>query len=454
MLELPTQAYPPGGGTNGGLAWNGTAGNIINTASGTIDSYYHPDYTSATWDDDQNAGTPVVAWPDVYKRYATSVRRIDDCVGDIIKLLKDLNIDTNTLVVFTSDNGPSQDPTCRRPMSRISSTASRPHDGIKRDTWEGGIRVGALARWPGVIATNRTSNLACSASDWMPTFAEVAGLPTPARSDGVSLIPTFKNVGTQKTPLVYIEYYEGGNTPGYSEFAPAHRNRLRNQMQALFEGNYKGVRYDIQSATNDFEIYDMTVDSHETNNLALSPTFAGMQKFLKERVLQVRRPNSSAARPYDSAYVPASTNTLYTNGVLQFAAYEGSWPWVPELSSLTFVSTGKVVGIDLSVRTRDDNFGIAYSGYLAVPNDGDYVFYLSSDSGGSFRIHDATVVDDDFARYWYRSIRNYPPGCGPTSVPSLLSSRHGRPFAGFKIFGEWDCQTKCSFEFFLACRNR
>ena len=117
-----------------------------------------------------------------------------------------------------------------------------PHDGIKRDTWEGGIRVGAIARWPGVIRDD-ISATCLLASDWMPTFAEVAGLPTPARSDGVSLIPTFNNVGTQKTPLVYIEYYEGGNTPGYSEFAPAHRNRLRDQMQALFEGNYKGVRY-------------------------------------------------------------------------------------------------------------------------------------------------------------------------------------------------------------------
>lgn len=107
VLELPTQAYPVGGGTNGGLQWLGTPGQMINTASGAIDSWIHPDYASATYDDDGNTGTSEVAWPDVYKRYATSVRRIDDAVGDLKQLLQQLSIDTNTLVVFTSDNGPS-----------------------------------------------------------------------------------------------------------------------------------------------------------------------------------------------------------------------------------------------------------------------------------------------------------------------------------------------------------
>src|SRR5207302_441637 len=70
-LELPTQAYPAGGGLHGGLQWLGRPGEMINTASGTIDSWYHPDYASATWDHDNDPSTPEHAWPDVYKRYAT-----------------------------------------------------------------------------------------------------------------------------------------------------------------------------------------------------------------------------------------------------------------------------------------------------------------------------------------------------------------------------------------------
>ena len=107
VLELPTQAYPSGGGLNGGIRWTGEAGHMINTASGKIDSWIHPDYANATYDDDHNPSTPEAAWPDVYKRYATATRRIDDAAGDIMQLLKDLNIDNNTMIVFTSDNGPS-----------------------------------------------------------------------------------------------------------------------------------------------------------------------------------------------------------------------------------------------------------------------------------------------------------------------------------------------------------
>ena len=107
VLELPTQAYPEGGGLHGGIQWTGRPGNMINTASGKVDSWMHPDYANATYDDDGKKATPQIPWPDVYKRYATDTRRIDHAVGDILQLLKDLDIDDNTMVVFTSDNGPS-----------------------------------------------------------------------------------------------------------------------------------------------------------------------------------------------------------------------------------------------------------------------------------------------------------------------------------------------------------
>src|SRR5690606_5275104 len=109
VLELPTQAYPAGGGLNGGLQWLGTPGRMINTASGEPDSYLYPAYAQATYDDDRDPATPEVSWPDTYKRYASVNQRIDEQVGDILQLLRDLKIDEHTLVVFTSDNGPSQE---------------------------------------------------------------------------------------------------------------------------------------------------------------------------------------------------------------------------------------------------------------------------------------------------------------------------------------------------------
>src|SRR5699024_4986128 len=105
--ELPTQKYPAGGGLHGGIQWIGKTGHFINTASGKPDSYVNPDYANATYDDDNDPSTSEVAWPETYKRYATANRRIDYAVGDIVQLLKDLNMDSSTLIVYTSDNGPS-----------------------------------------------------------------------------------------------------------------------------------------------------------------------------------------------------------------------------------------------------------------------------------------------------------------------------------------------------------
>ncbi len=102
----------------------------------------------------------------------------------------------------------------------------------------------------------------------MTTFADVAGLPLPALSDGVSLVPALTGTGEQEPGTVYVEYLHGGKTPNYPDFDPSHRNRARKEMQAIFLEGYKGVRVDIQSHSDDFEIYDVETDLKEVNNLA------------------------------------------------------------------------------------------------------------------------------------------------------------------------------------------
>ncbi|HVV01402.1 MAG TPA: sulfatase-like hydrolase/transferase [Verrucomicrobiae bacterium] len=394
VIELPTQAYPKGGGLKGGLRWLGTPGHMINTASGVIDSYYYRDYVDATWDNDHNPSTAEVAWPDVYKRYASVVRRIDDCVGDLVTLLDQLNIATNTLVIFTSDNGPSRESYLPQAYEPTFFGGYGPFDGIKRDDWEGGIRVGAIARWTGRIPAGRTSALPCSGYDWMATFAELAGVPAPARTDGVSLVPALTGEGKQRPPTVYVEYFHGGKTPDYQQFAPAHRNRVRKQMQSLRIGDYQGVRYNIKAPDAPFEIYDVVKDPQETKNLAARPEFTSLQKQMQARVLELRRPDPGAHRPYDSKPIPASP--AEPGGEVGYAVFQGTWPWVPDFASMTPLRSGKTKTLDLSVRPRDDNFGIAFNGSVTVPADGEYTFYLKSDSGALLRLHDATVIDDDF----------------------------------------------------------
>src|SRR5205823_1757840 len=100
--------------------------------------------------------------------------------------------------------------------------------------------------------------------------------------------------------------------------------------------------------------------------------------------------------PYDAEFVPSSGVIGVTNGLLDYAVYEGVWPWLPDVAMLYPVSTGSVAGLDLSIRTRDTNYAVAFTGFIQAPADGDYTFYLTTDAGAMLRLHDATVIDDDF----------------------------------------------------------
>lgn len=390
-LQLPTMAYPAGGGLTGGLQWQGTPGSMINTASGTIDSFRHPDYTTAVGN----------SWTDVEERFATSVRRIDDCVGDLVQTLKDLSIDDNTLVVFSSDNGPHSEDYLSTGDTNDGSSylptsfdSYGPFEGIKRDTWEGGVRMPTLVRWPGMVTANVTNSTPSQFQDWLPTFGELAGWTNPSRTDGVSLMPLLTGTGTRRDGTVYIEYNVGGSTPNYGDFSN-HGGAARNQMQVIHLEGYKGIRNNIGSHADDFRIYDITTDLSEGTNLAGSSTyFNGLQQRMKDAVLRVRQPDSSAARPYDAALVPPVT--VYVEPGLSYRTYQGYWPWLPEFRDLAPVSTGQTATVDLTLLPQPDHAGLLFTGFVQIPADGVWTFSLTSDAGASLRIHESQVVDDDF----------------------------------------------------------
>ncbi|MGC4015328.1 MAG: sulfatase-like hydrolase/transferase [Luteolibacter sp.] len=399
--ELPTGPYPQGGGLKSGLQWTGKAGEMITSANGTVDSYYYPEFVNATYTgpawggkkDKKDEAVEKRPWPDVYKRYATSVRRIDDCVADIGKLLKDLKIDDNTLVIFTTDNGPSNESYLQQQLQPNFFRSFGPFDGIKRDCWEGGIRTGAIVRWPAFVPAKRVNEAPCQAQDWMTTFAEVAGVPAPARADGVSLVPTLTGKGEQKPSTIYVEYSVQGRTPSFKEFDAAHRDRQRGQMQVIRLGDMVGVRYAVKSHADDFEIYNVMKDPQETKNLASQN--AALQEEMKEKVLQLRRPNPSAKRPYDNELIPADKVTRNVPGV-NWSAYEGDFPWLPKFDAMPAVKTGKSARPDVADPSRGENSGMLWSGYIEVPTDGEYTFRLKADGGVSLRVHEATVIDGGF----------------------------------------------------------
>ncbi len=420
VLELPTQAFPPEG-----LQWLGKPGEMINTANGEIDSWIHPDYANATWDHDQNPDTAEAPWPNVYQRYATSVRRIDDCVGDLLNHLESLKIDRNTLVIFTSDNGPSIESYLKESYSPEFFGSYGPFSGIKRDCWEGGVRVGAIARWPEGIPAGRTSNLASAHWDWLSTFAEIVGLAAPARTDGVSLLPTLSGKGSQRTSNLYIEYNVQGNTPNYKDFPPSTRNHRREQMQMIRHGDLVGIRNAITSNKNNFEIYNIVKDPRQSTNLATShPEF---QTLLKREALRNRRPLIDSPRPYDDALIPATPLQNYTPGMIDYSIYLGEWPWLPDLETLTANTTGRGLSLDPNDLTRNQPHALRHSGYFHAPADGVYHFYLKSSTSFQLRLHAALVIENNFQKTsdWITSSIKLKAGFHPFQLDSLYpAGRH------------------------------
>lgn len=455
VLELPTQAYPKGGGLKGGMQWLGKARHMITTATGRPDTYINPDYANATYDDDNDPSTKEVAWPDTYKRYATATRRIDYCVGDLVTLLKDLKIDDNTIIVYTSDNGPSIEsylPQGYVPNHPTFFGSYGPFDGIKRDDWEGGVRMPVIASWPGHIQAGTVITQPSIAFDWAATFIDAAGAAAPERMDGVSLMPVLTGKGVQRRGLIYNEYYEHGKTPDFKEFATGHRGRVRDQMQMTRIDSFVGVRYNIKSAEDDFEIYNVVSDPQQTHNLALNQaltirlaqsddarpiihTIKDLQTYFKNRVLQVRRPEKWAPRPYDSALVPAVDVSNIRSG-LNWKAYKGNFKWIPQVEGLTPYQHGKVSVPAFSSIKDKTGAGdlVVFEGYIKVPADGQYDFYLTAGSSAFLRIHDMQLIDADFG---------YKPGTEKQASVFLKAGLH--PFR-LLCYRKGDNQPSISFK--------
>ncbi|MEE1945804.1 sulfatase-like hydrolase/transferase [Pedobacter sp. KR3-3] len=394
VLEQPTQGYPAGGGLNGGLKWLGKPGEMINTANGTPDSWTDPLYAQATYDDDKNPATPEKPWPDTYKRFATTTKRLDDEVGDLLKLLSDLKIDDNTLVIFSSDNGPSIEAYLPKPNVPYEANffdSFGPFDGIKRDVLEGGMRMPVIAQWTKHIAPNTVVASPNISYDWMPTFVDAAGLSAPAVTDGVSLLPSLLQKGKQAPSLIYSEYFESGKTPNYSEYAPNNRGKLRNQMQMIRFGDIVGLRYNVKSANDDFQLFNVVSDTHQATDLAKDN--AQLQAQMKAKVLQLRRSDAEAKRPYDEELVPATVLAAPKAGAL-LKAFSDKASWVPKTQGLSALSTTTTNEIAIKPVAKANVY--EFSGYIKVASDGLYTFALNTNGKAFLRLHEAVMIDADY----------------------------------------------------------
>ena len=183
------------------------------------------------------------AWPQTEKNFAAMITRMDADIGRLMAKLDETGQAANTLVIFTSDNGPHREGGHQPGFFESSG----PLRGIKRDLYEGGIRVPAIMRWPEKIQPGRVSDQVWAFWDFMPTAAELAGLRPPAGLDGVSMAPTLLGKPQQQHEYLYWEFHERGF------------------KQAVRLGDWKGVRNGRQAA---IELYNLKSDISERHDVA------------------------------------------------------------------------------------------------------------------------------------------------------------------------------------------
>jgi len=179
--------------------------------------------------------------------YAAMITRLDSNVGEIVAKVDALGLSENTLIIFTSDNGPMQE---RTGFTAFFDSNGQLRGG-KRDLYEGGIRVPFIAKWKSKIQAGSVSNHPSYFTDFLATACEMAIIEPPNNTDGISYLPTLLGKEQPKHEYLYFEFHEGGKS------------------HAIRSGDWKAIRNNtFKEETTAWELYDISQDISEQNNLA------------------------------------------------------------------------------------------------------------------------------------------------------------------------------------------
>ena len=226
-------------------------------------------------------------WPEPDKNKAAMITRLDTDVGKLMALLREYNLEQDTVVFFSSDNGPHKEGGAN-PAFFKSSGALR---GIKRDLYEGGIRVPMIVRWKGKIEAGKVNSQPWAFWDVLPTAAAIAGAKAPEKIDGISMLPTLLGKKQEGHEFFYWEFHEGGS------------------KQAVRMGDWKAVRL---NPGGPLELYNLTTDTSEKTNVAKDhpDVIEKIENYLKTaRTESTTWPLKEGKTPSKTTKTPANTNT-------------------------------------------------------------------------------------------------------------------------------------------------
>ncbi len=412
-FHVPGRAYPAMDATDttwgGGVKWEKDDQGYLPFKEGvlnnnTSNTYIHPDYQGYS--------------SDSQKRYATNVRRLDEALGDLLNFLKVRGLEKDTLFIFTSDNGPAGEYLSPWGINWVEGQfdSNGPYKGMKRWSYEGGLREPTFAVWPGVIpaaeGVPRQTNHPFQFPAWMATLADVAGLPQPAHCDGVSILPELTGSGTQLPARIYVEYQDGGSTFDYGF------------EQMVRDGDYVLIR---NRGKGDFvELYNVVTDPSQETNLANRPEYAERVRWMRDLLINCRIPiakvpeacgtlGAYAVGNWSNAYITADHTPGETpHGIDKLAMpatalqgvlpktevrlfFEGAdkWPWVPNFRTL-IPETGYLADDAAAIRAKlptDKPFGLSVRGWIEVPAEQEVTFTAQGAGGCQLWLHEAHILE-------------------------------------------------------------
>jgi arylsulfatase A-like enzyme len=211
---------------------------------------------------------PYGSQPEAHAAFAAMVTQLDDYVGEITSKLEELGLEKNTIIFFTSDNGPhlegGADPDY--------FNSNGPLRGYKRDMYEGGIRTPMIVKWPGKVREGSVSDLVSAFWDIMPTLAEITGTEAQEGIDGISFLSELLGKKQKKHEYLYWEFHEqGGKT-------------------AVRMGDWKAIKLNIDKIPQGgTELYNLASDVGETTNLSVSNP--EIVKKMEELMKQAHKPS-------------------------------------------------------------------------------------------------------------------------------------------------------------------